>query len=108
MKKYLIGVFVGIAITALTAMVQTYQVKKSTAEVQSYENVLIFSDCKPVAEYEYLGTVKYNTGGFGGSQYEDIRDALLKKAKKEFPEAQGLILNLKKGQADKADVIKFK
>ncbi len=65
MKKYVFGILIGISLTALTAMVQNYQVKKATAEVESYENILIFSDNKPVMEYEYLGTVKSNTGGLG-------------------------------------------
>lgn len=104
MKKYLIGVFVGMAITALTAMVQTYQVKKSTAEVQSYENILVFTDSKPVMDYEYLGTVKIT---FARS-HNDSRDGLIKKAKSEFPDAEGIIITVRPGQSDKADVIKFK
>jgi hypothetical protein len=104
MKKYLIGVAAGIALTVLTAMVQNYQVKKATAEVQSYENILVFTDSRPVMEYEYLGTVKITFA----KSHNDSRDGLIKKAKSEFPNAEGIIITVRPGQADKADVIKFK
>ena len=57
-------------------------------------------------EYEYLGTVKSNVTMSG--QYEDVRNNLIRRAKKEYPAAEGIILNLKDGGTDKADVIKFK
>jgi hypothetical protein len=59
-------------------------------------------------EYEYLGTVKSNTGGFGNPQYEGVRNRLLKNIKKDYPQADGAILYLNYGQSDKADAIKFK
>lgn len=78
------------------------------AEVNMYQNLHVFSDAKPSSEYEYLGTIKSSTGGFGSPQYESVRDRLIKKAKKEYPRANGLILNLREGKADQADVILFK
>lgn len=83
--------------------------QKNAATVDQYEGIYLFSDSKPVAPYDYLGSVK--SGGGGGmqsAQYEDVRDRLIKKCKKEYPQADGLILNLKSGATDKADAIKFK
>jgi hypothetical protein len=51
-------------------------------------------------EYEYIGTVK-TTFGFGDSQYTGIRDKLIKKAKKDFPQADALILHFKTGGSDR-------
>jgi len=87
--------------------------KKGAAEVNQYEGIYVFTDCKPAAEYEYLGTVKPKGRGWdlvGGNtnQYTELRDRLIKAAKKEYKGAQGLILDLKDGGVDKADVIKFK
>ena len=59
-------------------------IKNNTSEVNQFEGLLIFTDSKPVKSYEYLGTVKSNTGGFGGSQYEDVRKRLIKNSKKEI------------------------
>ena len=110
MKKISLGVLIGLSLTLLIAFSsdKTQEVKNSTAEVNQVEGLLIFTDCKPVKEYEYLGTVKSSTGGFGNSQYEGVRNRLIKKVKNEYPKADGAIMYLNYGQADKADAIKFK
>lgn len=68
------------------------------------QGLYIFTDSKPKNDFKYLGTVK-STGTFGNPQYENVRDRLIKQAKKEFPKGNGLIIDLRTGQADKADVI---
>lgn len=88
-------------------------VSKDAATVNQYEGVYVFSDCKPAREYDYLGTVKPKGRGMdllgaNSNQYSDLRDRLIKAVKKEYPAADGLILNLKDGGVDKADVVKFK
>lgn len=79
------------------------------AEVNSVQGLLIFTDSRPVAEYSYLGTVK-GPGPYGldDPQYTNVRDVLIKRAKKQFPEANGIILQLNSGGEDKADAIKMK
>lgn len=102
MKKFIIGMLIGISFTALAgAGAIEYVANKNTADVQMYQNVRVFTDCKPVAEYEYLGTVKVRLAVSG--YYSEIRDILLKNARKEYPQCDGIIIN-----NDKADVIKFK
>lgn len=109
MKKISLGILIGLSLTLLIAFsTATQEIKNSTAEVNQIEGVLIFTDCKPVKQYEYLGTVKSNTGGFGNPQYEGVRNRLIKKVKNEYPQADGAIMYLNYGQADKADAIKFK
>lgn len=110
MKKISFGILIGFSLTLLIAFSseRPQELKNSTAEVNQVEGLLIFTDCKPVKEYEYLGTVKSNTGGFGNLQYEGVRNRLIKKVKKEYPKADGAIMYLNYGQADKADAIKFK
>jgi hypothetical protein len=113
MKKLLTIVMLIVAFGA-TAQEQkstqlTAPVKKSSADVNQVEGYYIFTDSKPVLEYEYLGTVKFNGGlGFSSEQYTDVRNKLIKRAKKEFPRADGIIFYFATGSADRADLIKFK
>lgn len=106
MKKFLSGFIVSLLLAVLISADTIYQPTKRTAEVESYQNVLVFSDSKPVLEYEYLGSISYSLG-FSG-QYEPVRDALIKKAKQKYPNCNAIILHLKDGGTDKADVLIIK
>lgn len=83
--------------------------KKNVATVEQVQGIYVFMDAKPVKEFEYLGTVQA-TGAFSvrSPQYESVRDILIKRIKKEYPQADGIILKLKDGDTDKADAIKIK
>lgn len=81
--------------------------KKNLAEVEQMQGFYVFTDSKPVAEYDYLGTVK-NSVSFSSGQYQSIRDILIKKARKEYPSGDGIILHFVNGGTDKADIIKLK
>ncbi|MFY9307818.1 MAG: hypothetical protein WAQ28_02095 [Bacteroidia bacterium] len=107
MKKTVFAFVIGIVVAGLLSFKFAYDSKKNTAEVEQYQGVYIFCDSKPVMEYDYLGTVKGGLGAMGG-QYAGIRDNLIKRAKKEYPNAEGLILILKEGGTDRCDAIKFK
>ena len=107
MKNTAVGMIIGVGLTSLVSFTLiNYEPKKSTAEVEQMQGVYIFTDSKPVSEYEYLGTVKSTFGW--DSQYRGVRDRLIKKAKKDFPEGDALILQFKSGGTYKCDVIKFK
>lgn len=84
-----------------------YDVRSNTAEVEQMDGLYIFVDSKPVKEYDYLGTEKVGVS-MGSGQYRDVRDKLIKKIKKEYPQAQGILIHFAEGGADKADAIKFK
>lgn len=83
-----------------------YEPKVSTAEVQQIEGFYIFTDSKPVMPYDSLGVV--NLGVVGDTQYESIRKNLIKRARKDFSEGNGLIMDLNKGGLDKCIVIRFR
>jgi hypothetical protein len=110
MKKTSLGILIGLALTFLIAFTsdKTQEVKKSTAEVDQVQGLYIFTDSKPLYEYEYLGSVKNGVRIVGSSQYQPVRDGLIKKIKKEYPQADGAIFHFVNGAADKADAIKFK
>lgn len=83
-----------------------YKAKKQTAEVEQLQGVYIFTNSKPVLEYDFLGSIK--VGVAMSADYQTIRNKLMKKARKDYPRADGLIFYFNKGQADRCDAIKFK
>lgn len=102
MKKILFGLLLGISFTALVgAGVEAYTVNKKTAEVETFQNICVFMDSKPVMEYEYLGTVKMTIALTG--KYSEVRDFLIKTAKKKYPACDAIIID-----RGIADVIRFK
>lgn len=78
--------------------------EKNSAIVEQEEGINIFIKSKPVAEYEYLGSVKKGMALSG--QPEEMFNSMVKKCKKEFPSANGLIFT--SIGLDKADCVKFK
>lgn len=76
------------------------------ARVNKKQGVYLFTDCEPVQDYEYLGTVKAGLT-FTSGQYEAVRDVLIKKTLKKYPNANGIIFHFYDGGVDKADAIQF-
>ncbi len=69
MKKIILGTLLGISLSGLFAFtIMSYEIKKSTGEVDQFQGLYIFVNSKPVMEYEYLGTVK-SSAAIGDSQY---------------------------------------
>ena len=99
--------FAGILSFSLRPMI--YDPRKNTAEVEQIQGFYVFIDSKPVMEYDYLGTIN-GTGGRAAlnPQYTSVRDALLKRAKKDYPAGDGIIFHLNAGGKDRCDVVKFK
>jgi hypothetical protein len=107
MKKQLIGFLFGISLSALLAFkVSTFEPTSSTGEVNKIDGLNVFTDCTPVLPYDSIGTLEISF--ILDTQYESIRSSFIKKAKKKFPNADGLILNLNKKGLDKCVVIKMK
>jgi hypothetical protein len=77
------------------------------ARVNNYQGISTFIDCEPTNKYEYLGSVK-SVVNFTSGQYQPVRDNLIRKTKKEFKNANGLILKLVPGGADNGDAILLK
>lgn len=76
----------------------------SLANAKQIEGYYIFTDSEPLNSYEYLGTIKGQIASLS-SQYTQVRSKLIKRAKNEFPKANGIILHLNAGGVDKADII---
>jgi len=107
MKHIFYGTIAGLFFSTLVAFaVVNYSPKRSTAEVKMMQGLYIFADATPVMEYDYLGSVKATIAIDG--QYQNIRDKLIKKTVKDYPEANGIIIHFNAGGIDKADIIKIK
>jgi hypothetical protein len=107
MKKIIFGGGFVVCLTVILAFsASRYEPNQSTAEVSKVEGFYIFTDSKPVMPYDSLGEA--DLGFVSGTQYENIRTNLIKRARKKYPTADGLILNLNKTGLDKCNVIKFK
>lgn len=88
--------FIAINITSLTGM--------QAGNVEVKDNINIFSYCKPVANYDVLGMVRL-PGMVGSERADRVLETLIKRAKKDFPSVQALIVN---EEFSKAECIKFK
>jgi hypothetical protein len=108
MKK-LVSFILGLSIFILISFTisSTYESKNSTAEVEQVSGIYIFVDSKPVKEYEVLGTVKIAVMR-SGPEYIWVRDHLIKKIKKNFPEANGAIFDFNVPGSNNCDAIRIK
>ncbi|MEO1260555.1 MAG: hypothetical protein AAFZ15_17290 [Bacteroidota bacterium] len=79
--------------------------KKRLAQPDKIQGIYIFTDSTPVDDYELLGVVKTTVGL--SAQYEPIRDKMIKRARKNYPEAEAIIIRMNRGGTDRGEVIKF-
>lgn len=102
------SVLLTVIFCACGVILRAQSVDYSTAKVERIQGLYVFTDCQPVAAYEFLGTVSGANVGMKSPQYQIVRDGLIKKLREDFPNADGVILQLNAGAKDKADAIKFK
>ncbi len=76
------------------------------AMVNRVNGLYVFTDSYPAAPYEVAGTVKITIGL--KTQYENVRDRLVKKVKADYPNAQGIIIYPNNAGSDRAEAIIFK
>ncbi len=81
------------------------QKQKSIANAHKHMGFYIFTDNEPISEYTIIDRVKVSVSWSG--EYEGVRNHLLKKVLKSYPDASGVILDLTNGGSDWATVIKF-
>jgi hypothetical protein len=91
MKKFFFGIIAGLLITSMAAFtVVEYEIKANTAEVNQFQGYYIFTDCKPVKEYDYIGTVgatevQYIGGlNFADLTYDQLATNLVTVAKRKI------------------------
>lgn len=111
-KKYFFTAITVLAIAALLSF-KPGENKKDLAQVNQYKGLYIFTDSRPVMEYQVLGSVKPKGRammalGAKSVQYMSMRDAMIKAAKNDYPDADGVILTFSEGSGDNCDAIKFK
>lgn len=108
--KRIILFFIAVVIIGtvrLCAIAQEYkkeQQETRTAHVEQINGISIFILSTPVGEYERLGTVSKHFALTGSNK--EMINGLVKKAVKDYSQAQGLIFNSL--DFEKAEVIKFK
>lgn len=95
-----------ICLMAVGLLVCSFKVldTKASATVNQIEGLYIFIQSKPASEYDYMGSVVKGTAWSG--KPEEMLNAIIKKVKKEYPQATGVIFT--NNDMDKADAIKFK
>jgi hypothetical protein len=107
MKKQIFGFILGISVTILLSFKSAiFTPSASTAEVNIVEGLYVFTDSKPVMPYDSIGIIEI--GFITDTQYESIRNNLIKRAKNKFPYADGIILNFNKKGVDNCVVIDLK
>ena len=80
--------------------------ENASAVVNNIYGFYIFTDSRPLMAYDTLGVVE--AGFISGTQYHTIRTNLIKRARKKYANADGLILDLRNHGLDQCIVIKFK
>lgn len=96
-------------LSAMALAFTTHAQTKQSANANVYQAVSVFTDCNPVQPYDVLGDIKVSSsGGFGNDSYNSQRDAAIKKLKKDYPTADGILISFKGNGACMATAIKFK
>jgi hypothetical protein len=107
MKLAAVSLLTGLTLTFLYSFKLTkQQTNHSNADAALVDGLYIFCDSKPIMPYDSIGTIEL--GFVSGTQYQTIRDNLIKRSKKQYQKADGLILHLNKKGVDHCTVIKFK
>jgi hypothetical protein len=107
MKKNILFFLTVVVVTSLFAFTNVaYKAEHGQAQVNYMEGFHIFTDSRLTENYDSLGVVEI--GFITGTQYESIRNNLIKNARKEFPDADGIIIQFDKKGVDKCLVIKFR
>jgi len=89
----------------LMMSVMTFAQDNALAMVERTQGILVFTDNEPVCKYEVLSREKKAFAW--NASYSNIKDKLIKRALKDFPEADGIILEMSNQHADNAVIIKF-
>lgn len=117
MKKFIFGLLTGIFLISIVAFTKaTLDQDKSVAKVTREQGFYIFTDCKPVNDYDFITTVKATdlqyAGGanFADLTYDQLKANLLrvierKTRKGKMEKGDAIIINT---ESASGDLIKFK
>lgn len=85
---------VGLLILAVFAVTAAFAAKPNfTAKVEKREGIYIYINAEPTEVYEELGFLR-KKGLWWSGHYDEMRNFFLKKCKKEYPNANGIIFSL--------------
>jgi hypothetical protein len=104
MKKTIITTLICVAV-GFTLLSFQNKVDHKAATVNQAQGFLIFMQCSPTSDYEVLGTVK-KTGLTWTGKPEEMFNTLLRRARKDYPQAEGVIFD--DVAMEHATCIKFK
>src|SRR4051812_2539601 len=79
-----------VAVMTLASFTVQNESKKNVAEVNRYENYYLFMQCKPIKDYTVIGTIK-QAGGMWSGTPKQMFDVLIKRAKQEYPNCDGIV-----------------
>jgi len=105
MKKAILVLIAAGALLSFTVI--NYSANKSTCEAVQVDGLYMFVDSRPVSDFDYLGTVKGSSTFAWSEKYQDVKDKMIRKTKKEFPGAEGIIFSFN-GDKTKVEAIKFR
>jgi len=110
MKRLSIGVIAGLCIALLFSFKVIVDLKDTSAEVNKVRGMAIFTDSTPMHEHEIIGEVAISDLTLKSHDYDVSRDNLISKARKNYPGADGIIIECvnKNNELYRATVIKFK
>ncbi len=100
MNNYLI-----LSILIISSLAFTTSEAERLAQVNQMDGLYIFVDSRPVEPYKILGYVRKNLTWTG--EYKEIKAGLIRKARKNFPESDALIIDFNTWGNNIAEVIRF-
>ena len=78
---------------------------KSLAKVNAHLGVFVFTDCVPINTYSFVGKISKAEGL--NTDYNNLRDRLIRKALNKYSVVQGIIPRFVSGANDTAEAIRF-
>lgn len=87
------------------------QAENNLARVDLLDNVYIFTDCQPIAEYEKVGQIDIRGGKWNLDSYEEMKQDLVRDAKSQYNNFDAILFKPPGGSIrddGSAVLIKFK
>ena len=88
-----------------------HHIKNNLARVDSLDDVYIFTDCQPIAEYEKVGQIDIRGGKWNLDSYEEMKQNLVRDAKAQYNDFDAILFQPPGGSIfdnGNAVLIKFK
>ena len=67
------------------------QIENSLARVDSFDNVLIFTDCLPIMDYDKVGQIEIRGGGWSFESYEEMKQIAVRAAQEQYDDFDAIL-----------------